>query len=419
MRCAATAVVNNRYLREDFPTQLPNYDKTALFTTKGGLTIKKLLSILLAIALLLSLSACLSRDDFVEPEIILIEPISEVQSETPEEKLQAAEDEEDEDASEVEPPVLSETQKKLSEISAVAEVVDIAKDGAYTATVTLHKGYQLEDIQEIFYQIQSCIPYDESEPDSYGYTQKKYHPAVLLINDHRGRLLYEYQASYGTYGDMGEDYFWQAMHCPEGESIFYPLFFDNKAERRKGTNYDGVRDLSFINGQEIFNATKDLSFTESQLGIKKYDSIRLVYDSLGEPNDVKVRYATGFNDIPYNDFIIYAEYDFGYILFAYHCAYIIHVTSTDAIGPRGLQVGDTYEKALSLFPQDAALSSEIDEYGTIFLYKLTDDAYTFAYMRIDEDTKNGWIYFSDALAVLMLKIEDGVIVDIVVTTGMC
>ncbi len=287
---------------------------------------KRCLVIVLAVLLVLACAACEAREETLDNE---------------QADVFASGSDIDEYAADTEEVALP-IDERLAEIEAVT-AVKVTDEETYTVEVTVVEGYSLADIEEIFYQVQADIPYDESEPNSYGYTIKTYHDATLVIKNMQEEIVYEYHAAYmpgyEAFWHSHDEYYWQAITWPEEESAFYQLFYQVDAIR---PDYE-PSDCPIIEGKEIFNWTKDFKFSAEQLGITQGDSISKVYDTIGEPNQIMVRYSVHIYEYFYENYMFYADYDFGQIIYVNdspnntYLAEYIEITSPDIVGHGALR----------------------------------------------------------------------------------
>jgi len=194
----------------------------------------------------------------------------------------------------------------------------------------------------------------------------------------------------------------------KSSSDLYPKFSDIQSGLNNNQNED--KEPIFIYGVKIFNSDDDLTFLTHGKGFGPFNDIQEVHEAIGKPISTKTEYSEKLNNAPYQEDIIYEEYDFCNIIYAENFVYNITIKQQGFKLMRGISIGDNYEKILKAFPKNPDYVKPHDEYPIVILYEIDGDFRREGYTDMLENG-NGRITYIDGKLCIEFIIENGVLVE--------
>jgi len=303
----------------------------------------------------------------------------------------------------------AEMLEELTNMPGVGNV-DFKIAGCYIIEIILTKDADKVDIKELFECVQWGISYRSG--DRYVWERRLPHRELqdtqLRIYYAAGDIAYECLGSHTSHytGEYDElDYFWYAIIWPEMEAAFSFLFPQPRQSVNNNTNEENKEEPLSINGIKIFNSEEDLVFLVEDKGFGPFSHIQEVHVAIGQPLKIKAKYSPTLNDEPYQDNLIYAEYDFCSILYAHYVAFGITIQKPGYELMRGISIGDRYEKIISAFPRQTDLSNDSEIF--VSLYE-TDEYFITGYMHSSYG-ENVYITYTEGALCIDFAIEEGVL----------
>lgn len=211
-------------------------------------------------------------------------------------------------------------------------------------------------------------------------------------------------------GNAYESSRWVATKWPEDEQAFSFLYYYIEDAPRDGvSNYED--NIPQINGIEAFSE-KDYEFLTESVGFHFCDPIKSVYKAIGQPQRITAHYVRGTYS-EYRQNVLEADYYFGSVSYiADYRAEYITLTMEGLAGPRGLKIGDPYEKVLESFPQQEGWQDAQQEFfGGYYIYN--SDLYSAYLIKSNNGTPSTIDYIANRLY-LSFNITDGLVSGIVI-----